>query len=79
MRNAQDSARTAVAEWTRGATSVTPVAAFNDLLALAVLASCRTRHIAVPDELALLAGPVAFQACLAKLVTQDPAVGVTGK
>lgn len=33
---------------------VTAVAAFNDLLALAVLESCRTRHIAVPDDLALI-------------------------
>jgi DNA-binding LacI/PurR family transcriptional regulator len=28
--------------------------AFNDLLALAVLASCRTHDIAVPDNLALI-------------------------
>ncbi|WP_330350735.1 substrate-binding domain-containing protein [Streptomyces sp. NBC_00582] len=30
------------------------VAAFNDLIALAVLASCRTQHIGVPDDLALI-------------------------
>ncbi|MGW0475712.1 CocE/NonD family hydrolase [Streptomyces coeruleorubidus] len=48
------SARDAVAEWTQGAIPVTAVAAFNDLIALAVLASCRTQHIDVPDDLALI-------------------------
>ncbi|WP_442819356.1 substrate-binding domain-containing protein [Streptomyces sp. NBC_01236] len=32
------------------------VAAFNDLIALAVLASCRRQHIEVPDDLALIGG-----------------------
>ena len=54
MRYARASARAAVMEWTQGVTPVTAVAAFNDLLALAVLASCRTQHIAVPDDLALI-------------------------
>lgn len=54
MRYSRASARDAVAEWTRGATPVTAVAAFNDLTALAVLASCRTQHIDVPDDLALI-------------------------
>lgn len=54
MRYSRDSARNAVAEWTQGATPVTAVAAFNDLIALAVLASCRIQHIAVPDDLALI-------------------------
>ena len=54
LRYSQESAQAAVAEWTRGADPVTAVAAFNDLLALAVLASCRTHQIAVPDDLALI-------------------------
>ncbi|MEH0420880.1 LacI family DNA-binding transcriptional regulator [Streptomyces sp. B21-083] len=54
MRYSRASAQAAVAEWTQGATPVTAVAAFNDLIALAVLASCRTQHIAVPDDLALI-------------------------
>ncbi|MCD9872765.1 LacI family DNA-binding transcriptional regulator [Streptomyces guryensis] len=54
MRYSRDSARNAVAEWTQGATPVTAVAAFNDLAALAVLASCRIQHIVVPDDLALI-------------------------
>jgi DNA-binding LacI/PurR family transcriptional regulator len=54
LRYSQESAWAAVAEWTQGAGPVTAVAAFNDLLALAVLASCRTHHIAVPDDLALI-------------------------
>jgi DNA-binding LacI/PurR family transcriptional regulator len=54
LRYSQDSARAAVAEWTQGATPVTAVAAFNDLLALAVLASCRIQHVAVPDDLAVI-------------------------
>ncbi|PAZ16501.1 hypothetical protein CLM62_08040 [Streptomyces sp. SA15] len=47
-------ARAAVAEWTQGATPVTAVAALNDLTSLAVLASCRIQHIAIPDDLALI-------------------------
>ncbi|WP_330263009.1 LacI family DNA-binding transcriptional regulator [Streptomyces griseorubiginosus] len=54
MRYSRESARDAVVEWTRGATPVTAVAAFNDLIALAVLASCRTQSIAIPDDLALI-------------------------
>ncbi|MET7541576.1 substrate-binding domain-containing protein [Streptomyces sp. NPDC005507] len=41
-------------EWTQGAPPVTAVAAFNDLIALAFLASCRIQHIVVPDDLALI-------------------------
>jgi DNA-binding LacI/PurR family transcriptional regulator len=41
-------------EWTQGAIPVTAVAAFNDLIALAVLASCRTQHVGIPDDLALI-------------------------
>jgi len=54
VRYSRESAQAAVSEWTRGATPVTAVAAFNDLLALAILASCRTQGIAVPDDLALI-------------------------
>ncbi|MFM9555910.1 MULTISPECIES: substrate-binding domain-containing protein [Streptomyces] len=54
MRYSRASARDAVVEWTQGGTPVTAVAAFNDLIALAVLASCRTQHIAIPDDLALI-------------------------
>ncbi|MEU9173880.1 LacI family DNA-binding transcriptional regulator [Streptomyces sp. NPDC048420] len=54
MRYSRDSARAAVVEWTQGSTPVTAVAAFNDLIALAVLASCRTQHIGIPDDLALI-------------------------
>ena len=54
MRYSRDSARAAVVEWTRGATPVTAVAAFNDQIALAILASCRTQHVVVPDDLALI-------------------------
>ncbi|WP_328348130.1 substrate-binding domain-containing protein [Streptomyces violaceus] len=54
MRYSRASALAAVAEWTQGTTPVTAVAAFNDLIALAVLASCRTQHIEVPDDLALI-------------------------
>ena len=54
MRYSRDSARDAVVEWTQGSTPVTAVAAFNDLIALAVLASCRTQRIAIPDDLALI-------------------------
>jgi DNA-binding LacI/PurR family transcriptional regulator len=54
MRYSRASARAAVVEWTQGATPVTAVAAFNDLIALAVLASCRTQHIVIPDDLALI-------------------------
>ncbi|MCQ9180088.1 LacI family transcriptional regulator [Streptomyces sp. IBSBF 2953] len=54
MRYSRSSARDAVTEWTQGAAPVTAVAAFNDLIALAVLANCRTQHIAVPDDLALI-------------------------
>jgi DNA-binding LacI/PurR family transcriptional regulator len=54
MRYSRDSARDAVVEWTQGATPVTAVAAFNDLIALAVLASCRTQRIGIPDDLALI-------------------------
>ncbi|MCX5265940.1 substrate-binding domain-containing protein [Streptomyces sp. NBC_00199] len=48
------SARDAVVEWPQGTTPVTAVAAFNDLVALAVLASCRTQRIGIPDDLALI-------------------------
>lgn len=48
------SARDAVVEWTQGTTPVTAVGAFNDLIALAVLASCRTQRIGIPDDLALI-------------------------
>lgn len=54
LRYSQESASAAVAKWTRGASPVTAVAAFNDLLALAILASCRAQNIAVPDDLALI-------------------------
>ena len=54
MRYSRAGARDAVTEWTQGATPVTAVAAFNDLIALAVLASCRAQHIGVPDDLALI-------------------------
>ncbi|MEU6225620.1 LacI family DNA-binding transcriptional regulator [Streptomyces sp. NPDC047042] len=54
MRYSRASARDAVAEWTQGSTPVTAVAAFNDLIALAVLASCRTQHIDIPNDLALI-------------------------
>ncbi|AVV44863.1 LacI family transcriptional regulator [Streptomyces sp. P3] len=54
MRYSRASAREAVTQWTQGANPVTAVAAFNDLIALAVLASCRTQHIDVPDDLALI-------------------------
>ncbi|MDX3798344.1 LacI family DNA-binding transcriptional regulator [Streptomyces sp. AK04-3B] len=54
MRYSRSSARDAVTEWTQGAAPVTAVAAFNDLIALAVLANCRTQRIAVPDDLALI-------------------------
>ncbi|MBD9729479.1 LacI family DNA-binding transcriptional regulator [Streptomyces sp. ID-01-6.2a] len=54
MRYSRASAQDAVAEWTQDATPITAVAAFNDLIALAVLASCRTQHIAIPDDLALI-------------------------
>ncbi|MFE7837793.1 LacI family DNA-binding transcriptional regulator [Streptomyces sp. NPDC057474] len=54
MRYSRAGARAAVAEWTQGATPVTAVAAFNDLLALAVLANCPSQHIAVPADLALI-------------------------
>ncbi|MES5820848.1 LacI family DNA-binding transcriptional regulator [Streptomyces sp. RG80] len=54
MHYSRDSARAAVVAWTQGTTPVTAVAAFNDLIALAVLASCRTQHIGIPDDLALI-------------------------
>ncbi|QYX75710.1 LacI family DNA-binding transcriptional regulator [Streptomyces akebiae] len=54
MRYSRAGARAAVVDWTQGATPVTAVAAFNDLIALAILASCRTQHIDVPHDLALI-------------------------
>ena len=49
----RESARAALAVW-RSAGPVTAVAAFNDLVALAVLGACRTDGVAVPGELALI-------------------------
>lgn len=54
LRYSRESASAAVKKWTRGATPVTAIAAYNDLLALAILASCGTQGIAVPDDLALI-------------------------
>lgn len=54
LRYSQESASAAVTKWTRGANPVTAIAAFNDLLAFAVLASCRDQGITVPDDLALI-------------------------
>ncbi|MDQ1050005.1 substrate-binding domain-containing protein [Streptomyces sp. V4I2] len=57
MRYSRASARAAVVEWTQGATPVTPVtpvAAFNDLIALAVLAAAARSSSTSPDDLALI-------------------------
>jgi DNA-binding LacI/PurR family transcriptional regulator len=54
MEYSRESAREAVSEWTGAGEPVTAVAAFNDQLALAVLAICLTEDIAVPGDLALI-------------------------
>ena len=48
-----ESARSAVETWTRDS-RVTAVAAFNDLVALAILAACRSDGVTVPDDLAII-------------------------
>lgn len=50
MPYSADSARSALDTWT----GVTAVAAFNDLVALAVLAACREKGVAVPGDLAII-------------------------
>ncbi|MFC4943378.1 LacI family DNA-binding transcriptional regulator [Pseudonocardia sp. GCM10023141] len=50
----RDSARKALATWTDPGAAVTAVAAFNDLVAVAVLASCRAVAVRVPDDLAIV-------------------------
>jgi DNA-binding LacI/PurR family transcriptional regulator len=49
----EDAAR-AVADWRSGAQPATAVAAYNDEVALAVLAGARARELTVPDDLAVI-------------------------
>ena len=54
MSYSKESARAALAVWSKADTPVTAVAAFNDLTALAVLAACHGEGARVPDDLAVV-------------------------
>ena len=54
MNYTPDTAREALAVWRASSTPVTAVAAFNDLLAIAVLSACRIDGLTVPDDVAVI-------------------------
>ena len=52
--NDGDGARSAVARWLRAKPEISAIAAFNDLVAIALLSACRSANVDVPSRLAVI-------------------------